>query len=209
MILEENDAVVSKFVVGALETNCYVVHEKRSRKGILIDPGAHDPEVEKYITDSGIDIEYILNTHGHVDHMLGNEAFGFPVLIHELDEPYLRDAGKNLQDMVYADVRPTRASRMLKGGDTIALGSLKLEVIHTPGHTPGSVSIRLGNLLFSGDALFFESVGRTDIPGGDHEALIKAINEKLMALPGSVRVLPGHGPETTIEHEREHNPFLN
>ncbi len=200
---------IRKFVVGPLQTNCYFVREKHSRKGMLIDPGAHDPGIAGYIKDNGIDAVFILNTHGHADHVLGDAAFGFPVMIHELDEPCLRDPLKGLPLSTNGEAAPAvRAERLLTGGDTVALGDIELEIIHTPGHTPGSISIRYDNVLFSGDTLFFEGVGRTDLPGGDHRALITSIREKLLTLPDEVIVFPGHGPETTIGHERMNNPFL-
>ncbi|MGB2630606.1 MAG: MBL fold metallo-hydrolase [Candidatus Omnitrophota bacterium] len=188
-----NDIVIKRFVVGPLGTNCYVVHGKDSREGLLIDPGACDPGIAAYIRDNKINVQYILNTHGHPDHVAGNLGFGFPILIHELDESY---------------IRPIKPAWFLRDGDVITLGGIKLEIIHTPGHTPGSVSVRSGDILFSGDTLFLEGVGRTDLPGGDHAALLKSVKEKLMVLPDSVRVFPGHGPETTIGHEKENNPFL-
>ncbi|MGB2600138.1 MAG: MBL fold metallo-hydrolase [Candidatus Omnitrophota bacterium] len=208
MILEENNAVISKFVVGPLETNCYVIHERSSLKGLLIDPGVYDPDVVKYIRDNNIDVLYTLNTHGHADHIFGDSGFGYPVLIHELDEPYLRDGEKNLAGWLNEVMKPVKTERLLKDGDDVVVGSLIFEVMHTPGHTPGGISVKLDSFLFSGDTLFFEGVGRTDCPGGDHEALFRSINEKLMALPDFVRVFPGHGPETTIGHERKSNPFL-
>jgi hydroxyacylglutathione hydrolase len=129
-------------------------------------------------------------------------------LIHELDESCLRGAGSNLAGWMHAEVEPVSAKRLLKDGDVVEAGSIKLEIIHTPGHTPGGITVKTGSLLFTGDTLFHEGIGRTDIPGGDHELLLKSIKEKLMTLPDSMRVLPGHGPETTIGHERENNPFL-
>ncbi len=208
MISEENNAEVAKFVVGQLGTNCYIVHDKSSLKGVLIDPGACDPEIVKYIRNNSIDIVCTLNTHGHADHILADAAFGYPVMIHELDKPYLLDAEKNLSSWFNEDIKPVKVERALKHGDMVTAGELIFEIIHTPGHTPGGISVKLDSWLFSGDTLFFEGIGRTDCLGGDHETLLRSIREKLMILPDSVRVFPGHGPETTIGHERKNNPFL-
>jgi glyoxylase-like metal-dependent hydrolase (beta-lactamase superfamily II) len=174
----------------------------------LIDPGDHDPGIVKYIRDNKIEVCYSLNTHGHADHIFACAEFGYPVLIHELDESYLGDTEKNLSGWLNESVKPIKAERLLRDGDILAVGGLKFEIIHTPGHTPGSVSIKLRNTLFSGDTLFLGGIGRTDIPGGDHEALMRSIKEKLMALPDNTKVLPGHGPGTTIGYERKNNPFL-
>jgi len=199
---------LKKFVMGPLCTNCYLVWEKNTLKGMIIDPGGYDREIVEFIKDNGINVEYILNTHGHADHIGGNAAFGFPVMIHELDKECLRNPAKNLSFLAGGNVKPTRAERLLADGDMVDLGGLELEIIHTPGHTPGSVSVRCGDVIFTGDALFFEGIGRTDIPGGDHETLLRSIREKLMVLPESVKVFPGHGQETTIGHEKRNNPFL-
>ncbi|MBU0570854.1 MAG: MBL fold metallo-hydrolase [Candidatus Omnitrophica bacterium] len=204
----EKELVVKKFTVGLLATNCYLVYEKRSHKGILIDPGDFIRGINEYIKKAGVEVVATVNTHGHADHIMGDAEFGFLVMIHELDGPYLNDSSKNLSFMGCRAVREVHPGRFLKDGDVIDMGGLKLEVIHTPGHTPGGISLRCGNILFSGDTLFFEGVGRTDCPGGDYDMLMRSINEKLMVLPDDVKVLPGHGPETTIGHERRSNPFL-
>ncbi len=185
--------LIKRFVVGPLATNCYVVSGDSSRKGVLIDPGTFVKAAADYINARGIEIIATLNTHGDPDHVAGNAEFGYPVYIHELDAPYLSS--------------PLPA-KLLKDGDVIDLGDFQMEIIHTPGHTPGGISLRCDGVLFSGDTLFFEGVGRTDRPGGDREAIVRSIREKLMSLPNSVRVYPGHGPETTIEHEKRNNPFL-
>jgi glyoxylase-like metal-dependent hydrolase (beta-lactamase superfamily II) len=130
------------------------------------------------------------------------------VLIHELDESYLRDSTKNLSFFTGEDVAKMRVKRLLVDGDIISLGELEFLVIHTPGHTPGSISLKYRDILFSGDALFFEGIGRTDVPGGDYEVLVRSIRERLFTLPDSVKVFPGHGPATTIGHEKKNNPFF-
>ncbi len=198
---------IKRFVVGPIETNCYVVSEPVSGEGMLIDPGDYDPGIEEYAKAENIKILYTLNTHGHADHIKGNAVFAFPVLIHELDEPCLSDPGKNLSLLTLERIEPVRAERLLKDGDEIFLGDAVFTVIHTPGHTVGGISVLCEDVLFSGDTLFFEGVGRTDLPGGDHKTLIESM-DRLMTLPDSVRVFPGHGQETTIGHEREYNPFL-
>jgi len=199
--------VLKKFVVGALATNCYLLWEKDSHKGILIDPGAYEKEITSYIKNNGIEVLYILNTHGHADHISADAAFGYPVLIHKLDEACLKDPLRNLSFMHGETTAPPETARLLSDGDIIEVGSTRLEVIHTPGHTPGGISARCGELLFTGDTLFFEGVGRTDLAGGSYHALEKSIKEKLFMLPDSVKVFPGHGPQTTIGYEKRHNPL--
>jgi hydroxyacylglutathione hydrolase len=196
---------IRKFVVGELATNCYLVYDNDSRKGILIDPGDYDPAISEHIRDNKIEVMYTLDTHGHSDHIRGNASFGFPVLIHELDEPCLSDSRKNRSAFSDQEVKPTKAARLLTDGDIVKVGDFSLEIIHTPGHTRGSISVKCGDILFSGDTLFCEGVGRTDLAEGDQDALVKSIRDKLFILPDHVRVLPGHGPETTIGHEKEVN----
>jgi len=199
---------LKKFIVGPLFTNCYLVYDGASRKGALIDPGAYSGEIAEYIKRNKIDVVWTINTHGHADHISGDASFGYPVMIHELDAPCLQDPVRNLSVLAGEEVPLVDAAKLLRDGDTVKIGALELKVIHTPGHTPGSVSLKCGDIIFSGDALFFEGVGRTDLPEGDHNTLIKAIRERLLSLPDHIRVYPGHGPETTIGHEKEHNPFI-
>lgn len=200
---------IKTFIVGPLQTNCYLVYDEGSSKGVLIDPASCEKEIKDFIESNGIEVLYILNTHGHGDHIKGNSFFGFPILIHELDEECLRDPAKNLSFDPEWSSGSMKAEKKLKDGDVIEVGSLRLEVIYTPGHTPGGISVKCGSVLFSGDTLFFEGVGRTDLPGGSYETLKKSIKKKLFTLPGETRVLPGHGPETTIAHEKKYNPFMD
>jgi len=203
-----NNLLVKTFVLGPLATNCYLAYTSSSLKGALIDPACFDEEIEKFIAGHGIDVLYTINTHGHGDHIGGNASFKYPVLIHEKDEECLKDQKKNLSAFSGGYIPEVVAERTLTGGDVIKLDDVEMKIIHTPGHSPGGVSVLCGKVLFSGDTLFYEGVGRTDLPGGSYEDLMRSIKEKLFALPDDVRVLPGHGPETTIGHEKKNNPFL-
>jgi len=209
MILESNDLFfIKKFVTGYIDTNSYLLCETGSRKAVLVDPGADDPAIHEYIKSENLVLTCIINTHGHADHIMGNAGFAVPIFIHTLDEECLRDAEKNLSNSSGGVVIETSAERTLKDEEIIKLGRLDLKVLHTPGHSRGGISIICGSNVFSGDTLFFEGIGRTDLHGGDYDAIISSIRNKLMVLPDEFRVFPGHGPETTIGHERFNNPYL-
>jgi hydroxyacylglutathione hydrolase len=190
--------IVKRFTVGWLSTNCYVVGCEETREAAVIDPGmeskAEAEPILDYIKQNSLHIKYIINTHGHPDHIAGNalieKATGAPILIHE-----------NHSARVQAD-------RTLHDGDIIQVGSLKLKVLHTPGHTKDGISLLADNAVFTGDALFAGSVGRTDFLGGSYEELMQSIKTKLLSLPDSFKVYSGHGPSTTIGDEKRHNPFL-
>lgn len=186
---------VETFIVGQLETNCYLAYSKNDKAGFLIDPGAFDKKIKHAIENKGINVEAIINTHGHTDHTAGDWKFGYPVYIHRLDKEFLKNPTGNL-------------SRFLKDKDIIGEGDLSFEVIHTPGHTPGGISLKSGNKIFTGDTLFRESIGRADFPYSDEKTLLDSIRKRIMAFPDDTEVLPGHGPRTTIGHERKNNPFL-
>jgi hydroxyacylglutathione hydrolase len=200
--------VLKKFIVGPLETNCYIFGDEDSKEVVLIDPGADPALIKNYIKKDALKLKYIINTHGHGDHIGANSQFDAPVLIHKADGDFLEDPGLNLSSSFGFNIIAPKASQFLSEADVIKVGKVGLEVIYTPGHTPGGICLKYEDVIFTGDTLFFEGVGRTDIPNTSWEKLLRSIKYKLMTLPDSCRVYPGHGPETTIGHERKYNPFL-
>jgi glyoxylase-like metal-dependent hydrolase (beta-lactamase superfamily II) len=197
-------------VVGALETNCYLVYCETTRECAVIDPGAEHELIFLAIAENELKPVLLINTHGHVDHTGANrdvkEHFGTPIAIHAADGAMLGKIQQlELSLFLGAKDSPT-ADRTLKDGDVIRIGDGRLRVLHTPGHSPGSISLLGDGFVLSGDTLFMEGVGRTDLPGGSRPELVRSIREKLMTLPDETIVLPGHGPHTTIGHERENNP---
>ena len=189
---------VKCFKVGYLSTNCYVVSCEETKEATVIDPGleseAESKQILDYIKQNGLSIKHIINTHGHPDHISGNavmkEATGASILIHE-----------NSKGRANADQK-------LRDGDVIHVGNFKLVVLHTPGHTKSGICLLGDNVVFTGDTLFAGSIGRTDFPGGSFQNIIQSIKTKLLPLPDSFKVYPGHESFTTIGDEKKHNPFL-
>ncbi|MCX5711519.1 MAG: MBL fold metallo-hydrolase [Candidatus Omnitrophica bacterium] len=204
--------IIERVCVGALEANCYVIAEPGSNEAIIIDPGAEYHKIKNALSKHKLKPAIIINTHGHADHIGCDDEFGLPVHIHKDDVVLLRDAEKNFSSFLSHSFTIKAEAKEIKDGDIIELGQIKLEVLHTPGHTPGGISLFLKyaqeHILFSGDTLFFHSVGRTDFPGASHKELIRSIKEKLLRLPDATIVYPGHGPSTIIRAEKENNPFL-
>ena len=191
-----------------MEVNSYVVADPESKEACLIDPGAGAGAIKDFLNKNGLSLKFIINTHGHGDHIAQNASFRVPIYIHRLDKDFLTNPDLNLSRVFLFSVTSPKADRLLEGGEKIKLGSIYLEVIHTPGHTPGSVSIKTGDVIFTGDALFNGGIGRTDFPYGDEELLLKAIKEKLLVSSDETIIHPGHGASSTIGHERKTNPFL-
>lgn len=202
------DYILETIPVGLIEVNCYILADKRTREAVIIDPGADYDRIKERLERIKVLPKYVLDTHGHADHIGANGQFKLPILIHRLDALFLSDPEKNLSTMFGLDVVSPNAERLLEDKDVINIGDLALEVIHTPGHTPGSISIKCNDLVFTGDTLFCEGVGRTDLPYASEKDLSKSLRERLLVLPDSTRIYPGHGPASTIGHERERNPFL-
>ena len=196
------------FIVGPLAVNAYLLADAVTKEACLIDPGADYKKIKNIIDKNAFNLKFIINTHGHGDHIGSNGSFNVPILIHRLDKDFLTDANKNLSRMFIFSVTSPPATRLLEDGDTLEVGSIRLEVLHTPGHTPGSISLRSGGVVFTGDTLFNMGVGRTDLDYGDESALFDSIKNKLLVLPDDTVIYPGHGDLSTIGEERKVNPFL-
>jgi glyoxylase-like metal-dependent hydrolase (beta-lactamase superfamily II) len=188
--------------------NCYVLVDAATKETCIIDPGGDPNIIKNFLQKNGFALKFIINTHGHGDHIAANAFFGAPIYIHRLDNDFLTDPSKNLSKSFLFRVSSPAASRLLEGGDRIQLGQLELEVIHTPGHTPGSISIKVGHIVFTGDTLFHGSIGRADLGYGDEEQLLRSIKERLLILGERTEIYPGHGDHSTIGEEKRSNPFL-
>ena len=202
--------------VGPVSCTCAIVACAQTGEAAVIDPGGDAGEIMAEVAAMGVTVKLVLHTHGHFDHIMGTQevvaATGAEVLLHRNDRELYENLPAQGWTFGFRTGRPPAVTRWLAGGETLAIGKLSAAVIHTPGHTPGSVGYYFASpspLLLAGDTLFADGVGRTDLPGGSFEDLVVSIRQKLYALPGETRVIPGHGPETTIEQEREHNPFVN
>ncbi|KQC08660.1 MAG: hypothetical protein APR54_04375 [Candidatus Cloacimonas sp. SDB] len=193
------------------ETNTYLIWDTDTKEAILIDVAAPDQVLINDINKFELKLKYLFLTHGHGDHIAGNEMikkeFNPQIGIHGSDAEMLSDPLKNLSNYWNYNVISPEADIFLKDGDSFGLGKSEIKVIHTPGHTRGGVCFLIDDTLFSGDTLFAEGVGRTDLPDGDYQTLMKSI-AKLFQLPDSIKVYPGHGPQTTLEDEKIGNPFV-
>lgn len=191
---------IERIVVGELQTNSYLIFS--DKEAILIDPGAEPYKILSVIERYGLNLRFIINTHGHIDHISGNDEIAektkAKVLIHSEDALMLSDPKLNLS----WEKIMKKADRVLTDGEIIEISDLKMKVLSTPGHTPGSISLLLEDKIFCGDTIFAEGVGRTDFPGGDSKMLIQSI-KKLLQFPKNTRLYPGHGPETSIKEAEE------
>ena len=198
--------------VGVIGTNCYLVINEEQKTGVVIDPGGDADQILEKIKQKGITIEAIFLTHGHSDHIMAvdevREVTGAKVYISEADADMLTKASSNLSVYMGAGREFKAADEFLIDGETITAAGLKFQVVATPGHTKGGICLLCGDTVFCGDTIFSESIGRTDLPGGSYSQILHSIKTKIMVLPDEMKLLPGHGPATTIGWERRRNPFL-
>ncbi len=203
---------IETIVVGPLEVNCYLVYESDGTDAIVIDPGDDVDLILNAADNLGVNVKQIINTHGHFDHIGGNrklkEKTGASISIHKDDLELLRNAGDSAVRFGLTVDSSPEPDELLNDGQIIEEGKMKFKVIHTPGHSPGGISLLSQQVLFTGDTLFAGSIGRTDLPGGSYKQLIESIKSKLFRLDGTCMVYPGHGAASTIENEKNNNPFL-
>src|SRR5438105_1121829 len=202
-------------VVGLFQENCWIIGSRRRGEACVVDPGDEPETILALARDMGVRITRVVASHAHLDHIMAAraivEATGAPFLLHQQDLWIAENLPIAAKMWMGQEVAPApEPSGFPVDGDDLEVAGVTLRVIHTPGHTPGSLCLYAAEagLLFSGDTLFRESIGRTDLPGGDTATIMRSIGERLYALPAETRVLPGHMQETTIAHERAHNPFV-
>lgn len=205
---------IDKFVIGMVSTNCYVVSNEEKKECFIVDPGVYRKEIVSRIKRNGLQMKAILLTHGHFDHIMGIDGllhdFPVPVYAMEEEQSLLENAQYNLSGMYETGGYTFTKAVYVKDGQVLELAGTKVQVLGTPGHTIGGCCYYLEEegVLFSGDSLFQESIGRTDFPTGSASQLVRSVKEKLLVLPAEVQVYPGHEEMTTIGHEQQYNPFI-
>lgn len=197
---------IKRIPAGVYAANCFILMDEDTKETAVIDPGGDSEDLIKAVNEMDAKVKYILLTHGHTDHTGAavqlQEEYSVPIYISEKDYRMMENG-----EYIYGDVIG-KVDKFLNEGDTFKIGSIEIKCIHTPGHTPGGICFMVEDVVFTGDTLFAGSIGRTDLAGGDFDAIISNIKNKLMILPDNITVLPGHGPQSSIGRERVHNPFL-
>jgi len=209
---------IKKFVFNDFQTNCYILYDS-SYEAVIIDGAANShaglKEIDDFLIENHLIPKYIINTHGHLDHVCGNyyleSHLRIPILSHKDDDFFLDNALQLAKQFGYAIEQPPKPDKYVKDHDIIRFGDTQLEVISIPGHTPGSIALYNAEdkFVITGDALFLESIGRTDLPLGNYDQLMNSILKRLFTLPDNTVVWPGHGPDTTIGDEKKYNPFFS
>ncbi|MBW1899865.1 MAG: MBL fold metallo-hydrolase [Deltaproteobacteria bacterium] len=204
--------IIKELAVGPIMANCFIVGCDDTREAVVIDPGDESDRILLSLAESKLTAKYIINTHGHFDHVGANrkmkEATGAELIIHPLDAPMLEHLTSAASSFGLSAESSPDADKEIIDGDIISFGKIELKVIHTPGHSPGGISLYNKGHVFVGDTLFAGSIGRTDFPGGDYNTLISSVQKRLFPLGDDTRVYCGHGPQTTIGQEKKFNPFV-
>ena len=204
--------LIQGFVTGPLETNTYLIADRAAGEALVVDPGGDPGEILEFLAKERLRCRNIVNTHGHFDHVSGNRALksatGASLLIHEGDEPMLAEASTHARHFLLHAENSPPPDILLADQEELRVGSVLLRVVHTPGHSPGGITLVAKGAAFCGDLVFHGSVGRTDLPGGSERVLLDSIRRQIMTLPDDTVLYPGHGPETTVGQEKRHNPFF-
>lgn len=199
---------IKTFTLGNFSTNAYLIINKETNHCVLVDAPQGIEAIQRFIEREKYNLLYIILTHGHIDHIEGLPRLDVPFYIHQQEKDFLQKPSLNLSSFLASSFVIDKSPELVRGKMRLPFDLYNFEIIHTPGHTPGSISIRLGNYLFSGDTLFFDSVGRTDFPYASYQQLLVSLRDKIMSLSQDTLIFPGHGPSTNLRREIENNPFL-
>jgi glyoxylase-like metal-dependent hydrolase (beta-lactamase superfamily II) len=203
---------IQTITVGAFAMNCYIISNEVSGDALFIDPGSEAQRLIDFVSKKKLRPQYIINTHCHIDHTaevsIIQDYFQIPFYVHQGEKELLDSLNEQGKYFGITNIQKPKVTRFIEDNETLSLADTDITVIHTPGHSPGGISFKIDSDVFVGDALFRDSIGRTDLPGGDYKQLIRSIQKRLLSLEDNICVYPGHGPATTIGRERQLNPFL-